>query len=344
MHTINLSNFTLRTDLIIDEISLNNHRGVIHNNTKIKDIYVDEYTVSKDLETVLSKKAGIYKTISFNDVTDKENYKNLEEVFINELKSMFNSCKIKENDTCLVIGLGNASSTPDALGPKTIDNVLVTRHLFDLGEVEKGYRNVCSFKPSVTGITGIETRNLITSIISTTKPNFIIVIDALASSSIDRVNKTIQITNTGISPGSGVGNSRKELSQEELGVPVIAIGIPTIVDAVTIVSDTFNYMLKQFSYKIANIDNQKLKMIHTKNQNYKNHETNLTREEKEELLGMIGTLNENELKSLIDEVLSPINYNLMVTPKEIDFVLDKLSTLVGNGINKSLHEAFNPTN
>lgn len=344
MHAINLSNFSIRTDLIIDHMSSNKYDGVIHNKEKVKDILIDEFTIPKELEATLNKKAGIYKTISFKDVTDKDNYKLLEEVFINEMKSMLENCQIKDNNMCLVVGLGNDKSTPDALGPKVIDNVLVTKYLFDLGEVEDGYRNVCSFTPSVTGVTGIETSDIIDSLINTVKPDFVIVIDALASSTIDRLNKTIQITNTGINPGSGVGNSRKEISKETQGIPVIAIGVPTIVDAVTIVSDTIHYMLKQFSYKIDNIDNQMLKMIHVKSQNYKDHETNLSSAEKEELLGLVGSLNDEELRSLIDEVLSPINYNLMVTPKEIDFVLEKLSLLIGNGINKSLHKVFNPTN
>ena len=241
-------------------------------------------------------------------------------------------------------GLGNASSTPDALGPKTLDHVLVTRHLFLLGEVEEGYRNVASFKPSVTGVTGIETKDLIEGIKEKIKPDILIVIDALASSSIERLNKTIQITSAGISPGSGVGNNRLEISQDTLHIPVIAIGVPTVVDGATIVENTLQLLLKKISYGLENKENEKLKLVPITNQNYLNHTKELSKEQKEDLLGMVGLLDEQELKSLILEVLLPVNYNMMVTPKEIDYLIEKLSLLLGNMINKSLHEHFNPTN
>lgn len=344
MHEIDLKNYKIRTDLLVDNFDTNNtYDGVIHHVKEIGDIILDEFEIKKEGEKILNKKEGLYKTITFKDITDKNNYKNVEDVFITTLKSMLDENNIKESDSVLVVGLGNDKSTPDALGPKSIDNILVTRYLFSLGEVEEGYRNVASFKPNVTGTTGIETKDIISSITEKIKPSFLIIIDALASSTIDRLNKTIQITNTGIEPGSGVGNTRDEISKETLNIPVIVIGVPTIVDAVTIVNDTFKYMQKQISYKIDNITNSKLKLVSPLNQNYENHENNLTKEEKEEMLGILGTLTEEDFKKLIYEVLSPINYNLMVTPKEIDFIIDKLSLLIGNGINKVLHKSFKTT-
>ena len=185
---------------------------------------------------------------------------------------------------------------------------------------------------------------MITNLVKIVEPDFIIIIDALASSSIDRLNKTIQITSSGITPGSGVGNNREEISSDTMKVPVIAIGIPTVVDATTIVNDTFNYLVKQISYKIDNINNKKLKLVPERNQNYKDHNKNLSKEEKEKLLGMLGTLTESEFKNLIYEVLIPINENLIVTPKEVDFLIEILSLLLSSGINKTLHKQFNPTN
>lgn len=137
---------------------------------------------------------------------------------------------------------------PDALGPIVVENVLVTRHLFQLQpeSVEEGFRPVSAIRPGVMGITGIETSDVIYGIIEKTKPDFVIAIDALAARSIERVNSTIQISDTGIHPGSGVGNKRKELSKETLGIPVIAIGVPTVVDAVSITSDTIDFILKHF--------------------------------------------------------------------------------------------------
>ena len=262
-------------------------------------------------------------------------------MFVRELKEILGDIHDKK---ILVIGLGNSKSTPDALGPNSIDNVLVTRHLFELGEVEGGYTNVCSFKPSVLGVTGIETGDLILNMVSFLDVDLLIVVDALAAKSIERFNKTIQISDQGISPGSGVGNHRKELSKNTLGIPVIAIGIPTIVEATVIVADTFDYMLKQFSYKIANINNPKMKLISDDKQDYSNQDINLSDSDKERILGLVGTLSKEELNKLFYEVLTPIDIKMMVTPKEIDFIIERLSMLIGNGINKSLHETFNPTN
>ena len=327
MHTSDLEKFKCRTALVIE-----NKIG--------KSDYT--YSVGKTISVDRRRDENYkYITISFNDVTDKDNYKKVEEVFVRELKEILGDIHDKK---ILVIGLGNSKSTPDALGPNSIDNVLVTRHLFELGEVEGGYTNVCSFKPSVLGVTGIETGDLILNMVSFLDVDLLIVVDALAAKSIERVNKTIQISDQGISPGSGVGNHRKELSKNTLGIPVIAIGIPTIVEATVIVADTFNYMLKQFSYKIANINNPKMKLISEDKQDYSDQDINLSDSDKERILGLVGTLSKEELNKLFYEVLTPIDFNMMVTPKEIDFIIERLSMLIGNGINKSLHETFNPTN
>lgn len=345
MHTIDLKNKGFRTDLVIDEITREKESKIKSKIVeKTKNVSVEEIVIDKDIKTDWNKKDGIYETISFVDITDKNNFKEVEEIAVKTLKKMLEELKIEKQSKILVIGLGNASSTPDALGPKTIDHVLVTRHLFLLGEVEEGYRNVASFKPSVTGVTGIETKDLIEGIKDKINPDLLIVIDALASSSIERLNKTIQITTAGISPGSGVGNNRLEISKDTLNIPIIAIGVPTVVDGATIVENTIQLLLKKISYQLDNKDNEKLKLVPTTSQDYLNHTKELSKEQKEDVLGMVGLLDEQELKSLILEVLLPVNYNMMVTPKEIDYLIDKLSLLLGNMINKSLHEHFNPTN
>ena len=345
MHTIDLKNNSLRTDLIIDEISRNKESKI--ETKKIiekKNIVLEEIKIDKELEKKLKKKSGIYRSVTFKDVTDKNNFKEVEQAVIRALKNTYEDMNLRKDSKVLVIGLGNEESTPDSLGPKSINHVLVTRHLFLLGEVEEGYRNVASFKPSVTGVTGIETKDLIEGITSKTKPDLLIVIDALASNSIERLNKTIQITTSGISPGSGIGNNRVEISKETMNIPVIALGVPTVVEATTIVQDTLQLLLKQISYKMENQQNMKLKLIPNESENYQNHEEKLSDKEKEDVLGMVGLLDEQELKKLLLEVLIPVNYNMMVTPKEIDYVIEKLSLLIGNAINKSLHEHFNPTN
>lgn len=333
MHTIDLSKYSIRTDLIIENNSSKDYKTT---KEKIDDVLIEK-TISQD-----NKQS--YTTISFDDVTDKDNFQKVEHVFTTQLKPYLSKLGLTEEDNILIVGLGNEKSTPDSLGPKTIKQILVTKYLYDLGEVEQGYHKTSAIAPSVTSITGIETQRAIKALIDTTEAKLLIVIDSLAASTISRLNKTIQITNTGIHPGSGIGNNRKELSESTLNIPVIAIGVPTVVDASTIVFDTFNFLKKQISFKLNNQDNPKLKLILEDKQNYQDSEITLDEEKKKDLLGEVGILTDEELKTLICEVLSPINYNLMVTPTEIDFIIEKLGLLIGNGINKNLHKKLNTTN
>ena len=215
-----------------------------------------------------NKDSNMYSTIGFSDITDKEQASIVSEFFIRELKDY-----VQEKDHILIIGLGNRNSTPDALGPMTLDHVLVTRHLFSLGNVEEGYSNVCIFEPNVFGSTGINSVDLIRMVVDLVSPDLVIVIDSLCTSRVERMNRTIQITNSGISPGSGVFNNRGELSKKTLGRDVLAIGIPTVVD------------------------------IHS-----------LTKQDS------------------LD--------NFIVTPKDIDYLIEQFSYLLGNSLNKVLHESF----
>lgn len=338
MHRIDLKNYQIRTDLAIEatsNINILNKKEYSIDNIKVTNIYLD-----KESSNIINKKIGNYTTVEFDDITDYKMKEKVKKIFSNELKKMLTKLKISKEASCLVLGLGNISSTPDSLGPQSINNILVTRHLFNLTKVEEGFRNVSAISPGVTGNTGIETSDIILGIIDKIKPDFVIVIDALASQSVERVNKTIQMTDTGIHPGSGIGNNRKEISKETLNIPVIAIGIPTVVDAVTIVSDTINYMQKHFSYMKNNIKKTN-KFIPLSQINYLRENIEINKEDKKNLFGMIGNLEDIEIKQLIYEVLSPIGYNLMVTPKEIDFVIDKLSDIIGNGINCALHKNVN---
>lgn len=346
MSEFDLKNCDIRTDLIVESIGSSSVKGIIRNDKKYGNISVNDIVVKDNIPS-LHRKKGKYITISFDDVTDTSNRVNVEKIVINELNKMLSYCKINNDSSCLVIGLGNYKSTPDSLGPKVIDGLVVTRHLYmiDSLNVEEGYRNVSSFIPGVMGTTGIEAKDIIIGIVKEIKPDFLIVIDALASSSIERVNRTIQITNTGINPGSGVGNSRIEISEETIGIPVIAIGIPTVVDAVTIVSDTLKYLMKKISYNKKNINNNSNKLKVVTSINYLKEEIGeLSSTDKEKLLGFIGNLSEEEIHQLIFEVLSPIGYNLMVTPKEVDFVIEKLSILLSTSINKVLHNKMNINN
>lgn len=155
-------------------------------------------------------------------------------------------------DEVLIVGLGNRDVTPDALGPFVVDNMFVTRHLIkEYGnefKVKNRLGNVSAISPGVMGQTGMETSEIIKGIIDETHPQLIIVIDALASRSINRLNTTVQLTDTGISPGSGIGNNRKALNEKALGVKVIALGVPTVVDAVTIVADTLSQYMEKTGF------------------------------------------------------------------------------------------------
>ena len=335
-HEIDLSKYKIRTDLAIEVTPKN----IEIKTEKIEDIKINKVYIDKETSKKINKKTGNYITIEFEDITDKDNKEKIKKVFIKELKNILEKQNIKDKDQCLVIGLGNRMSTPDALGPKTVDNILITNHLYELGLLGENYRRVSALVPGVMGTTGIETSDIIKSVTKEIKPKFILIIDALASSSLERVNKTIQITDTGINPGSGIGNTRKEISKDILNIPVIAIGVPTTVDAVTIVTDTINYLTKYYTYTIKNINNPMNKLIIKGNVNYLKKDIKIETEEKQKLLGLIGNLNEEETRKLINETLTPIGYNFMVTPKEIDFIIENLSEVIGKGINETLHKSI----
>lgn len=292
-HEIDLQNFNLHTDLIIED----QNTKINYNFDEFNDISVTYVKVDDNNKSILKKEEGNYITIQFNDVTDIDNQKNLEKVFIKYLNKIMQKIDKKRG---LVIGLGNQNSTPDSLGPKVINDIIVTTHLTSITKLDNGFNEIAAFAPGVTGDTGIETADIILNLINTIKPNYIIIIDALASRSIERLNKTIQISDAGITPGSGIGNTRKKIDFKSINIPIISIGIPTVVDAVSIVADTINYIQES---------NGKLDI----------------------------NLNNNETRELIHGVLTPLGYNLMVTPKEIDFTIKKLSNVLSNGINKVIH-------
>ena len=332
-HQIDTNTINIRTDLAIEQIGSNIDNIIKKeiDNIKITTIKIDDKNSEKYM-----KKCGKYVTIEFDDATDFNNCMQIEKVFINELKVFLNDYKIKDNDTCLVVGLGNQNSTPDSLGPLSISNIIVTNHFYLMNiDVEEGFRSVAAISPGVMGQTGIETSDIINSIVKKIKPDFLIVIDSLKATNIKRINKTIQITDAGINPGSGIGNKRKEISKETINVPVFAVGIPTVVDTTTIINDSINYITNYYTYMKENINNpiEKLKIVRT---NFKNNEINI--KDKKELFGLIGNLNEEELKSFIQEVLISTDYNMIVTTKDIDFEIKKLSDIISNGINNALHK------
>lgn len=330
---VDLSKYQIRTDLAIDYVEEKvKLKGVKHKKENIGGIIVTN--VELERINALNKKKGKYITLEFEDVTDSKNADKVSNTLTLVLKKML---KLKKESFGLVIGLGNDRSTPDSLGPLVVNDIIVTNHLYMLNQLSDNYKRLAAINPGVTGQTGIETSDIIKSIVEKIKPDYVIAIDSLASKSIERLNKTIQITDTGIHPGSGIGNKRKEISYETLGIPVIAIGVPTVVDATVIVSDTINFIYKNYAFNKEYMNNPKSRLTFN-NINYLKRDIKENKDEKEKLLGLVGTLNDEELQKLIYEVLNPIGYNLMVTPKEIDFIIQKLSNLISTSINNSVHD------
>lgn len=331
-HTVDLKKYNTRTDLIIDNID--NFEKSKSKETNNRNTKITKVVLNKEDALKINKKPGIYFTIEFDDITDTNNQKDVLKAFEKCLKSILKNTKINDDMSCLIIGLGNRNSTPDSLGPLVINDIIVTRHIFLLSDLDPKYRVVSAYTPGVMGESGIETIDIITGIINKIKPDFLIVIDALASSSIERVNKTIQMSNTGINPGSGIGNNQKELSYETLNIPVISIGIPTVVDAISIVSDTIYYMQKHYAFSKKFLNNPLSRIV--KNVNYLKENIEINKKDKEDLLGLIGHLSNEEVRMLLNDVLTPIGYNMIVTPKEIDFVINKLANTISSGINNVL--------
>lgn len=330
---IDLKKYDIHTDLVLDTIE-NKGIDIKSNSYNVDNIKVTSVDIDKDISKITNKREGSYITIEFDDVTDTSNRQKVTEVFIKELDKMLSSY---DKSSVLIIGLGNDKSTPDSLGPKVLENILVTRHLYLLSErVDENILMTSKISPGVMADTGIETLDIISSVSNKIKPSLVLVIDALSASSISRVNKSIQISNTGICPGSGIGNMRKEISYDTIGVPVIAIGIPTVVSSSIIVYDTIDYLFKHISYIKDNSAKNKL-VFNRYNYMDKIKDKDLTYDEKRELMGLMGELSDTDRISLIDEVLGSLNYNFIVTPKEVDFQIDKLSQVLSKGINNIIY-------
>ena len=329
MHSINLNSINIHSDLIIESNMDLKKDSYEENNIQVDYIKLDD-------NNILKKRSGDYITINFIDITDETNYNNVLKILDKELKKILKLSHIKKKDKGLIIGLGNHKSTPDSLGYEVLKNIIITRHLDELDVLDNKYRSISILEPNVIGNTGIDSYEVITGIISKVKPDFIIAIDSLATVSTEKLEKTIQITNTGIDPGSGIGNNRHEISSNTLGIPVIAIGVPTVISSSVIVKDTIDFLIKKISYHKNNYSKDKL--VSKYNIKYQKQEDNLSNFEKEKLLGIVGTLSDKELMDLIYEVLNPIGYNFIVSTKEIDFTIELLGKLIGTSLNHILHK------
>ncbi len=352
---IKLDQYNLRTDLAVEAHEMVREKeqqqekqtisGVIVKERDEEGIHITTVEITEEGANKLGKKAGRYLTFEIQGIRNKDSelQEKVEQVFAKEFNQFLIQLGIRKDASCLVVGLGNWNVTPDALGPSVVENLLITKHIFELQpeQVSDGFRSVSAITPGVMGLTGIETSDIIHGVIEKTKPDFVIAIDALAARSIERVNTTIQVSDSGIHPGSGVGNKRKELSKETLGIPVIAVGIPTVVDAVSITSDTIDFVLKHFGREMR--EGKKPSRSLTPAGMTFGEKRVLTDEDmpefetRQNILGMVGKLEEDEKRQLIQEVLAPLGHNLMVTPKEIDVFIEDMANVIAEGLNAALH-------
>ena len=256
-------------------------------------------------EKAIGKPQGDYITIDIKkiNIAQEEEISKSAETLTNELKKILDK-HIDKSEEILVVGLGNIYVTPDALGPKVVNEIDITRHVIKYfpNYLEEGTRPVSAIAPGVLGTTGIETLEILKGIVENTRPKLLIVIDALASRSIERISSTIQLSDTGIVPGAGVENKRAELSEKTLGIPVIAMGIPTVVELATLVSDGIDIFINRL-------------------------------QEKAESNEFLNKLQQNDKYEEVKEALNVGDYNMIVTPKEIDDLIENMKDIVARGIN-----------
>ena len=306
--------YNFRTDLALERRDiyqkankLNQIDGVesteeeINDNIKVSRVKI---TNSKG-EEALGKPIGTYVTIDVKKLkmAGEEEIQKTSEVLTDELKKIV-EMHVNNQEDILIVGLGNIYVTPDALGPKVINEIDVTRHIIKYlpQYVDEGTRPVSAISPGVLGTTGIETVEILKGIVENIHPKLLILIDALASRIIERISSTIQISDTGIVPGAGVGNTREEISENSLGIPVVSIGIPTVVELATLVSDGIDIFIDRL-------------------------------QEKAESNEYLNKLQQNDKYEEVKEALNVGDYNMIVTPKEIDDLIENMKDIVARGIN-----------
>ena len=288
-------NFLPRTDLALEDCKDKENELLEY---EINDVKIQKIVIDSSNSRHYRKKEGTYYSLTTDAfvLLDHDKCNDISDVLKEVLEEIYEEYGLTLDSYILVVGLGNDEVTPDSLGPKVLRNIFVTKHLADLTEIDDNLGVVGAISPGVMGQTGIETSDIINAVVKKTKPDLVLVVDALASRSLHRINRTIQISTSGINPGSGVGNKRKEISYKTLGVPVVAIGVPTVVDVISIFNDTLEFV------------------------------ASVNEEEK---------LEYNEYD--VQEALNESNLNYMVTPKEIDEVMNMLCDTIAKGINTSIH-------
>ena len=284
--------------------------GIIVDEEKKREAEITRVSIKNEAAgRKIGKKPGSYITIQseFFRQSDKQMHEELSGIIAGEIEAIINfepKNSTADDKTILVIGLGNRNATPDALGPEVIHHLLVTRHLYDAAPIKDraGMRSVAALSPGVLGLTGIETAEIIKGVVEKINPDLIIAVDALAANDSKKLAATVQISDTGIYPGSGVGKQRIGITEEDMGVPVLAVGIPTVINSVHLIDETIKHLA-----------------------------------EENNLLQKSERFNEIEYQRLINNTLAPFLGDLVVTPKGIDKLIRDTSKIVAGGINIALH-------
>lgn len=311
--------YEIRTDLALEA-----REKYEQDNVEIKGVRLEKEKMCEDIRITtmvietengarsMGRPKGNYITIEAASMDDEDDryHRMISEQLARIIKRLAPKGK---QLSALVVGLGNREVTSDSLGPKVADRLFITRHMMrEFGDdvFGKKQKRVSAIVPGVMAQTGMESSEIIRGILRETQPDFVIAVDALAARSTRRLNRTIQITDTGIHPGSGVGNHRHPLTEEALGIPVLAIGIPTVVDAATIVNDTMNNLLEALAE-------------HAPYGRMRNS---------------YRSLDEVEQYELVRELLAPHLNTLYVTAKDIDASVNRLSGTISDAINLALQE------
>lgn len=279
-------------------------------------------------EAAIGKPVGRYITIQMPSgfYGQRHVYEQMCGCCAEELKALTDG-KIGDDDCVLVVGLGNVKITADSLGPKAVGGLMITRHLkqYIPDKIDKGVRPVCAIAPGVLGTTGMETEEIVYALTQMIRPSLVIVIDALCSGSIERINTTVQITDTGITPGGGVGNKRKTINSQTLGVPVIALGVPTVVDAATIARAGIELAEKNRKYGEDTKEKENIKY-----REYTSAEHNDAEKPRDDAFGI------SDIHAAVDERFG----NLIVAPKEVDSIVNDIASVIADGINIALHKGI----
>lgn len=305
MKEIDLSKFAPRSDLADEVVTgSNDTQEYSVTNKKYRNVNISYITIHKDNNS-FNKRKGDYVSIEFENVEDQKDRDNIKDALVDNLKEMMKKYSLKSDSKVLVVGLGNENFMADALGPMSAKEVIVTSHIFefDPSSIQEGTKCVSLLVPGVMGQTGLETADIVKSVSDFYKPDLVVFIDALASRSITRVNRVIQVCDTGIEPGSGVGNNRKAMDEEYLGAPCIAIGVATVVGASSIVDETISLIEKMYG---------DLPLNHS-------------------------IFKDRNRYQVIADVLDEKGLNMIVTPKQIDEDVKNIAYIIGNSINEALH-------